>query len=679
MADALKPRRFKVEQTLHGYSEGHRLIAGSAKLPQPDARLMLVLSDASGGGGRIPSEGYLTGYPLPTAGKYVLARTWAAPEMGRPGCVWTHSLLVDFADLARLVSPEDLLQNFARPSGGASSAYGVPVDFSVGSATSEVAEGDVERLGQWLEALYGHPRSRIAAERTGTGDDALVLAVWMQQWPRLRRAFRFCTQVVDDRSNGTDIFDLQLIDGGRSGHRSRLSNAVLASTVTTSGRVASLVEDMLRPGRSELRSFLREVGGDVSGGRAVMLPLVSLFEALDPSAEPAKVVGAISAVEELGASQAGLARAAAARLLFSRPDAMDDALATFAFEQVASSKDLLGIDPGHIGRALLEWRPDGLASALTEGGALRTAVEAVLPTINADDLASALSRNPDALVDLIPARPDLLESPALWRTGLSSPVLLGAANPSAERATAVIMAMMDAGRADGAEAAVRQLGARPVIRALGECIDSRPDDAWFRVVASRPEELAACMADGTLRNRRVLLALCYMLDPDTVPNAIGEDPWVTAVHQSLPSGDRADEDMLAAFLFCRALGWTSRSQGRLFFLSVQRLHEASAMDRLHGAARHLTERRLPFVLSWREWDRCERIRKAVVDHFVDRDLPPLEFGTVVDDGKLWSKFVDFAADSGRGTRYLDRVRRSLREGPDQWWHDRAKIIDRKIR
>ena len=69
MADALNADRITIDQTLHGYSEGHRLIEGSVKLPQPDARTMLVLSDASGSGSRIPPNGYLTGYPLAEAAR----------------------------------------------------------------------------------------------------------------------------------------------------------------------------------------------------------------------------------------------------------------------------------------------------------------------------------------------------------------------------------------------------------------------------------------------------------------------------------------------------------------------------------------------------------------------------------------------------------------------------------
>ena len=69
----------------------------------------------------------------------------------------------------------------------------------------------------------------------------------------------------------------------------------------------------------------------------------------------------------------------------------------------------------------------------------------------------------------------------------------------------------------------------------------------------------------------------------------------------------------------------------------------------------------------------------MVDDFVDRDLPPIEFGTVVDDGNLWWTFVKLAADGSRGKRYLDRVRKALREGDEAWWHERSRKIESRIR
>ena len=44
-----------------------------------------------------------------------LSKTWAAPEISRPGCIWTHSLFISFTELAQIEDPRILLQLFVRP------------------------------------------------------------------------------------------------------------------------------------------------------------------------------------------------------------------------------------------------------------------------------------------------------------------------------------------------------------------------------------------------------------------------------------------------------------------------------------------------------------------------------------------------------------------------------------
>ena len=88
----------KIEQLLHGYDNGHRLLAGSVLLKNNiEMDAVATLSDwseyvAPGGG----ESSYVTAYPLKESGYYVIAKTWYADEMKRPGCVWTHSLLISF-------------------------------------------------------------------------------------------------------------------------------------------------------------------------------------------------------------------------------------------------------------------------------------------------------------------------------------------------------------------------------------------------------------------------------------------------------------------------------------------------------------------------------------------------------------------------------------------------------
>src|SRR5687767_10664854 len=89
-----------INQTLHGYNNGHTLIASSTDINSEVKRIMLPISDMSGNSMQNGFEEYLTGYPLREINMYALAKTWYAPEMTRPGCVWTHTLLIDFADLS---------------------------------------------------------------------------------------------------------------------------------------------------------------------------------------------------------------------------------------------------------------------------------------------------------------------------------------------------------------------------------------------------------------------------------------------------------------------------------------------------------------------------------------------------------------------------------------------------
>lgn len=107
----------RIEQLLHGYDNGHRLLAGSVLLKNnADMDAIATLSDwseyvAPGDG----ESSYVTAYPLVESGYYVIAKTWYAEEMRRPGCVWTHSLLIPFDTLNSLDNFRRISSLFVRP------------------------------------------------------------------------------------------------------------------------------------------------------------------------------------------------------------------------------------------------------------------------------------------------------------------------------------------------------------------------------------------------------------------------------------------------------------------------------------------------------------------------------------------------------------------------------------
>ncbi len=104
----------KIEQVLHGYKDGHELLASSISLSAKDARYMRIQSDISGN--LSIDNYYIKGYPLLEEKFYVIATTWYAPEMKRPGCVWTHSLLIPFENLLKINNFKYIIRNlFVRP------------------------------------------------------------------------------------------------------------------------------------------------------------------------------------------------------------------------------------------------------------------------------------------------------------------------------------------------------------------------------------------------------------------------------------------------------------------------------------------------------------------------------------------------------------------------------------
>lgn len=157
----IEQQTIHINQLLHGYDEGHRLLAGSIKPDRQSAKTLLALSDLSGQGVSPGPSGYITGYPLPQMSAYAIARTWLAPEMPRPGCVWTHTLLIDFSDLA-VISNVALLNLFLRPSNREDiSSYGQVLTTETSIAKSVHRSLPFSTMLALLEAVYEFPKDCI--------------------------------------------------------------------------------------------------------------------------------------------------------------------------------------------------------------------------------------------------------------------------------------------------------------------------------------------------------------------------------------------------------------------------------------------------------------------------------------------------------------------------------------
>lgn len=266
-------------QTLHGYINGHSLIASSIELPIDVKRVMLELSDMSGMGMETEFKEYITGYPLKETNMYAIAKTWYANEMKRPGCVWTHTILIDFADLAKLGNLNKLLSLFKRPN-----EYGIENNIYWGKIilSEEITYTDIflisevslkAQLSQVIKNLYhDDDKSVIINSQSLINLDLLLLMIWRQQWPRLKRNFTFCSGGNSIRNYKGKSLDLQVINSYSDKSKIKNENLTIVEFNTvnidnsyniSNSWIEEAVNDLFNPSEI-IQSFLNYFGADVT-------------------------------------------------------------------------------------------------------------------------------------------------------------------------------------------------------------------------------------------------------------------------------------------------------------------------------------------------------------------------------------------------------------------------------
>jgi len=312
-------RAITVNQTLHGYDEGHRLLATSLKLSTAAERLLLEMSDLSGDGIVNGFEEYLTGYPLPEDdhNRFALAKTWYAREMERPGCVWTHTLIVEIEELTRLHQPKELLSNFVRPhKGQAFTSYETKLNVHAEDALIPTAHVEPRLTGQRTEELVGNlfysiyqnKKSAVLLTGNAIAFETLILQMWWQQWPALRGTFSFCTGALSPRMLPSGkLFAAQVAPEQNyylfAKHRdSKARNS--ADLIDGSKPSPSQLKPWYEVALSNLRSgqypnyvkFLREFGPTLSPSRTSFSRLTQLFWLMSRSLNETKSLGELTSV-----------------------------------------------------------------------------------------------------------------------------------------------------------------------------------------------------------------------------------------------------------------------------------------------------------------------------------------------------------------------------------------------
>lgn len=701
MADGLRITPIHVHQAIHGYDDGHRLLVSSIPLKGRDANTLLVMSDVSGPNAQIANRGYLTGYPLPESGFYALACTWPAPEMSRPGCVWTHTLLVDFADLGTLDHPAALIDEFRRPSLPINrSTYARPLKFKPGAQRwSKPLDREFERpiLGSILNGLYEQPEKKVLiVVDPGFEAERWVLAIWEQQWPRLRRSFRFCTLAYADRSFQGASFDLQVLPPEERSQRAwaKVAGSLVDARADAPGHGASgwievALDDLAPEGPKALREFLRQSAVDISSTRRAFVPLCEVHRLLrDLSANSEVFRQVIEVIEgRLAVDEGKVVRGAVVERIIERADKIELLPLAFVLRNLHLVKpSFLEKRATSLGQALWSHERDTFWRLLDTDGPARKIAERAAEVLPAEELIAESLRTPQILTRLLQVRPALLAHRAVWSA--SEEVVDVAMNTVTSQPwvpNEVIDAMIESGTRGLASRAVRVIDRSVVLMEVSAHLDrsrsetlSASEVQWVAAAVEDRDIVAAHLPSGAVRAKTTLLAFARATHPDAIPNDVGEDPWLTASRGATGTLSRGGQLYFAAYILARGLGNRSRNAAELIAIAFDDVYSAAAESSLPADTWRLVEPRLPWSIGWFDWDRCQRLRSAVVDAFVKKDLAVEIYARITADDRVFKQLTDTMSRSSRGRTYLNLVRQALERRGDEATARRCHIVDEAL-
>jgi hypothetical protein len=173
-------------------------------------------------------------------------------------------LLLDPKISASIPALSEILPFFRRPVASETSSYGDPLDILF-SRFVEPASADL--ISEIISGYYNGGRATLSPD-SGEPDEIenAVLAVWSQQWPRLRSSFSFCTASLNEnRRTEQNDYSVQVapLDGAPSISRERWVSFAAADAAL----------NKVTP----LRRFLWRYGRDISASRRQYRMIVDLY------------------------------------------------------------------------------------------------------------------------------------------------------------------------------------------------------------------------------------------------------------------------------------------------------------------------------------------------------------------------------------------------------------------
>ncbi|MDP2605449.1 MAG: hypothetical protein Q8S00_23140 [Deltaproteobacteria bacterium] len=623
--------QLRIDQALFGYREGHNLVASSVALSPRVRHFLATITDASGPETPEGFEVSYTGLPVPETDYYAFFCTWPAPEMPRPGCVWSHVLLLNLTDLAQLADLSVFRSVCLRPAVPRNySVYEKPLTLLISGATSGLVRSEEDRAAFLVAAIYADPNSNVVVlDKKNSSWEAIVFSLWSQQWPRLRRTFAFSTGSLGDRRVGGVAFHLQIAPLGTQrlwgrGLPTNLLEFPFNAPPPASKWVRTVLEDLEAGSGGSLRQFLFTYGSDVKAPRTAFVSLVNCYYRREPAGndDPVDKLAQLATFFPEPADALTLKRDSLTALT-GGADRSDLEQAWAAIYFLLESQDAVAFSHVPVdfsSYARLLWRHKradllALLGRLRESTRTTDFIAALAGILAPEEIPIFWRDQCAALPRLLAVLPTLATTPAAWNMSAAGQHYLWESLRAATtdpHTWALSCASMLRAQCAFAEQETVTLAGTYITEGLSNWLNASdiclPSRAW-REALSIP--LARALKETTLPPSLLALA-AWALPPEQANSLSGDRADVQAIAregvEKLPA-----PFVIPTLFWLTNIGFKTPGQDGLNLLTRAffRVYDAVARSDYPREAWERLVPTLPESHLWWDWDRCRRLRDAL--------------------------------------------------------------------
>jgi len=661
-----------INQTLHGYDHGHSLLESSTTIKSDSKRNLMIMSDMSGSSMKFGFEEYVTGYPLKEMNMYALAKTWHAPEMQRPGCVWTHTLLIHFSDLIRLDNFFDLTRCFTRPNDNLNLLqYSKPIDLYLTDnhdgfslyLNKNIAPDFIKEL---FFQLYSRNNSAILIQSENSLIfEKLILSIWIQQWPRLKRNFAFCTGAISPRSLDNRILDLQVIPLNNDRNLLENKKFIILNPFSISGirneKWVDVLYNDLPCIKSNLRTFFNVFGADVTEDKNAIVPLVELFDYFTNTKQ-----SSISETIEMLHKHFPLAKDAITlkkNLLSNRnlnykfelPNydeesilfelATTDLHKSFDYDKLEFSGRFQILFRNNR-KLVLDLLDKLISSNINPNGEF--VIKAIAEAINENDLELLSTNYHKLLLIFISINPQFAYNKHLWEVGTSGQNeifnILSRLNNIDWQTVIEILLDLNA-KIDEEIILNKNIDLECIILNWINKGNSRISNKWLDFLRSRPIGIINWIESNSKFSCQFLKILPMIINPNSQHiNNYNSQIWLKIISNSKFSLDYYDNIKFKAFILAVAFKRSDDTFLKLISFSFEDVYKAALKDQLDYNSWKILEVHTKPLSFWKEWDKCKKLRNALFEKFVEFKWPIDNLNKIFKDEYMLKEIHDYLND-----------------------------------